>query len=175
VLLLLAIVLATTAAGAWALADRLFTSKPSITAEANLNGLTATIAAAGWIGMDHHNMGGGFQMPAQMMPGAPEGDRMRLGIPITLHNTESTEQWFNLPEEFTVSGGVANDPEPLHSDTIGRLARLGPGAAVNGVLYFDLIVPGPDDPPLVLHWARNGDTVDMVIPMMGDAPDPHGH
>ena len=57
-----------------------------------------------------------------------------------------------------------------------ELARLAPGSAVNGVLYFDLIVPGPEDPPLVLRWLRDADSVDIVIPMSGNAPaEPHGH
>jgi hypothetical protein len=176
-LVVLAVALIAMVGGSIVLADRLRESKPVTAPEVTLHGLRATISTAGWVPMDAHSMDqGGFQMPAQMMPGAPAGDQMRLGVPITLRNTDPGEQRFNLAEEFTIVGGVGREPVPLHSDTFGLLSRLAPGTAVNGVLYFDLTVPAPTDPPLVLRWARNGDKVDVPVPMFGPAtPDQHQH
>jgi hypothetical protein len=126
--------------------------------------------------MDSHNMDnqGGYQMPAQMMPGAPTGDDMRLGVPLTLVNTGDSVRQFNLGDEFLLGGGRNEEPRSLHSDTFGQLARLAPGSAVDGVLYFDTIVPGSDDPPLYLQWKRDGRTMLISIPMAGQAPQ-HNH
>lgn len=125
--------------------------------------------------MDSHDMDkqGGYQMPAQMMPGAPAGDDMRLGVPLTLVNTGKDMREFNLVAEFSLSGGVDDAPRPLHSDTFGPLPRLSPGSAVNGILYFDTIVPDGGDPPLYVQWKRDGTTIHLAIPMAG-APDHHG-
>jgi hypothetical protein len=119
---------------------------------------------------------GGFQMPAQMMPGAPAGDEMRLGIALTLRNTAEAVREFNLGEEFVLVGGVIDGAVRLHSDTFGLLRRLGPGSAVNGVLYFDTTVPAASAPALVLRWSRGGETFDLGIPIGGatHAPHPHG-
>jgi hypothetical protein len=128
--------------------------------------------------MDGHNMDnqGGYQMPAQMMPGAPVGDDMRFGVPLSLVNTSGDVRRFNLAEEFFLRGGRTEEPRALHSDTIGQLTRLGPGNGVDGVLYFDTVVPDAGDPPLYLEWRRDGDTTRLAIPLMaGGAPDHGGH
>jgi hypothetical protein len=139
-----------------------------------VGGITASTYDAGWVAMDHSmNDQGGYQMPAQMMPGAPEGDDMRLGVPLTLLNTGDESRQFILPEEFSLLGGRNDQPRLLHSDTLGQLSRLGPGSAVNGVLYFDTIVPGSGDAPLYLRWQRDGRTVRLAIRLGGDVPD-HG-
>jgi len=60
--------------------------------------------------------------------------------------------------------------------TRSRLTRLGPGSAVDGVIYFDTVVPGAGDPPLYLEWRRDGDTAQIAIPLLaGGAPDHGGH
>src|SRR5262245_15145797 len=62
---------------------------------ATLGGLTVRLGDAGWLSMDGHDMTnqqGGYQMPAQMMPGAPVGDDMRFGVPLTLVNTSDVVQ-----------------------------------------------------------------------------------
>lgn len=126
--------------------------------------------------MDSHaDNQGGYQMPAQMMPGAPVGDDMRFGVPLTLVNTSDDVREFNLAGEFFLSGGRLDTPRVPHSDTFGKLTRLSPGSAVDGVIYFDTTVPGSTDPPLVLQWRRAGDAVALAIPMLaGKAPE-HGH
>jgi hypothetical protein len=127
--------------------------------------------------MDGHNMDnqGGYQMPAQMMPGAPVGDDMRFRVPLTLVNTSGQPRQFILANEFFLRGGRLDRPRTLHSDTFGRLNRLGPGSAVDGVLYFDTVVPDSNDPPLYLEWRRDGGSTALAIPLMaGGAPD-HGH
>jgi hypothetical protein len=127
--------------------------------------------------MDGHDMNsqGGYQMPAQMMPGAPVGDDMRLGVPLTLVNTSEDARQFNLLDEFFLAGGRNKAARPLHSDTFGQLARLAPGSAVDGVLYFDTEVPSPSDPPLYLGWRRDGAEARIAVPLMGDRPDHEQH
>jgi hypothetical protein len=126
--------------------------------------------------MDGHNMDnqGGYQMPAQMMPGAPAGDDMRFGIPLSLVNTSGEVRQFTLAEEFFLAGGRNDTPRALHSDTFGRLSRLGAGSAVDGVLYFDTVVPAAGDPPLLLEWRRDGDTTRMAIPLLANGNSNHG-
>jgi hypothetical protein len=176
-LIVLGVALAAIVAGSIALGAQLRSSRPPAPAQAGLHGLLATLSTAGWVPMEAHTMdqGGGFQMPAQMMPGAPVGDQMRLGIPLTLLNTDGGEQRFDLAAEFFLVGGASAQPVALHSDTFGELSRLAPGSAVNGVLYFDLVVPAPTDPPLKLRWVREADAVEIPVPMTGSAPAPHEH
>ncbi|GAA2357498.1 hypothetical protein MTQ13_22185 [Streptomyces sp. XM4011] len=147
---------------------------------ATLHGITATPGEAGWAPMEHHQMdgadNGGFRMPAQMMPGAPEDDMTRLGIPITLVNDGDDTRWFSPAEEFTLAGGAGDAPVTLHSDTIGELPRLAPHSAVRGVLYFDIEPPAEDDPPLYLRWDRDGAGKELTVTLPGEAPPPgHGH
>lgn len=141
-----------------------------------VGGLSLRLHEAGWLSMDGHNMDnqGGYQMPAQMMPGAPAGDDMRFGVPLTLMNTSGDLRRFSPVEEFFLRGGRTDEPRALHSDTFGRLGRLSPGSAVDGVLYFDTVVPGAGDPPLYLEWRRDGDTTRLAIPLMAGGTNPHG-
>jgi hypothetical protein len=139
---------------------------------ATLDGLTLDLRGAEWVPMEH--LDPSFQMPGQMMPGAPEGDEVRLGVRVTLSNTDATTREFNPVDEFALVGGVRSEPAELSADTIGTLPRLGPHAAVDGTLYFDVEVPGDQDPPLQLRWSRAGDVVLLSLPNPGGAPE-HGH
>lgn len=143
---------------------------------ATLGGLTTDIRYAGWVDFDMgHVMDGqgGFMMPDAMMPGAPRGDEVRLGIAVTLSNTNSRTEEFNPLEEFTMSGGQLDAPAAPVADTIGDLSRLGPGTAIDGLLYFDLAPPGPDDPPLHLRWSRGGNAVQIAVPFTDGNVPPH--
>lgn len=150
------------------------TSFPST---ATLGGLSVRLHDAGWLGMDSHSTDnqGGYQMPAQMMPGAPVGDDMRLGVPLTLVNTTGRVAQFDLAKEFTLGGGVTDEPRPLHSDTFGALPRLTPGNAVDGVLYFDTKVPDPSRPQMYLIWTRAGGEVRLAVSLPGGSPDHDEH
>lgn len=150
-------------------------SRPAATAR--LGGLDAAPGPAGWAAMTHHEMDGqsGYQMPSAMMPGAPEGDDMRLGIPITLTNSGDEPQRFDLVREFSLAGGEKGDVRKLHSDTLGQLPRLNAGSAVRGVLYFDVDPPGAGDPPFLLTWTRDGDSRRMTVRMPGGTPEGHQH
>jgi len=156
-------------AGAVLTARRQADARDTLSSTATVDGLTAKLDRAGWVFMDdgHHDDQGGYQMPAQMMPGAPTGDNRRFGVPLTLVNTDDEVREFSLSTEFLLRGGPQDLPRPLHSDTFGRLVRLTPGSAVDGVLYYDTVVPGPSDPPLYLQWKRAGKTVSLGIPLLG--------
>ena len=174
----MAVALVLAATGLWLLATGPNGPERGLPTTAGVDGLAIDLRDAGWVPMDAHAMDsqGGYQMPAQMMPGAPAGDEMRLGIAVTLQNTDVEVREFNLGEEFVLVGGVIDGSVRLHSDTFGLLRRLGPGSAVNGVLYFDTIVPAAGDPALTLRWSRSGKTFDLGIPLgdAGPAPHPHG-
>jgi hypothetical protein len=174
-IILLAFALVSTGAGTWLAVDRL--RPESSSSDASLDGLAVQLGQAGWVSMDAHTMdsSGGFQMPAQMMPGAPVGDDMRLGIPLTLVNTSANARRFNLAEEFSLVGGAITTPVRPHSDTFGLLGRLNASNAVNGVLYFDTLVPTSEDPPLALRWSRGGTSVDIALRWVGAAPPTHTH
>lgn len=144
-------------------------------ATATLGGITTEVREAGWVPLDHvHDGEGGFLMPDEMMPGAPTGEQVRLGVTLTLSNTDSGTHRFSIAEEFAVTGGVVTEPQPVRADNIGVLPRLAPGAAVDGTIYFDIEVPGEDDPPLYLQWTRDGDTTRIAVPLDEDAPE-HEH
>jgi hypothetical protein len=174
---LIGFVLLCTAAGVWLVVARFVATPPVPGMTATVDGLAVDVHEAGWVPMDAHTMDSqsGFQMPAQMMPGAPAGDDMRLGIALTLLNTEHRVVEFNLVDEFVLVGGTIDGAVRLHSDTFGLLGRLTPGSAVNGVLYFDTVVPSPTDPPLVLRWVRDGQTTDLGVRLGEANPAPHPH
>ncbi|MPZ26269.1 MAG: hypothetical protein GEV12_07395 [Micromonosporaceae bacterium] len=146
---------------------------------ATLAGLTVEVEDSEWATLNHvMNDQGGYLMPDQMMPGAPTGDEVRLGVMVTLTNTRSGTEPFSLVDEFTVTGGRSGDPLPLTADTIGDLSRLGPGSAVQGTLYFDVSVPqqgDPELPPLYLRWTRGGDAVRIPVQLPGEAPEHQDH
>src|SRR5688572_20004591 len=102
VVVAVAIILAVVGTGLYA---RRQTAVP-MASTASLGGLTVRLRDAGWLSMDGMNhQQDGYQMPAQMMPGAPEGDDMRFGVPLTLVNTSSEVRQFNLANEFSLRGG----------------------------------------------------------------------
>lgn len=146
---------------------------------ATLDGIMVAVTDSEWQALDHViNDQGGYQMPGQMMPDAPEGGEVRLGIMVTLTNTRSGTESFSLVEDFSVTGGRSEDPLPLTADTIGALSRLGPGSAVQGTLYFDVAVPqegGAELPPLYLRWTRGGDAVRIPVQLPGEAPEHPNH
>lgn len=170
---------------------------------ATIDGLTATPHQASWMSMDHAMSGsqpggmggmgggealqngqddqqgqngqGGYQMPAQMMPGAPADGELRLGVPVTLANESEKVREFDLVKEFSLAGGPGDDTSRLNSDTFGGLARLNPGSAVDGVLYFDVKSPVPGDPPLYLKWTRGGSQDRLAVRIAAGQPaHPHG-
>jgi hypothetical protein len=141
---------------------------------ATLGGLTAQVRRAGWVPLEAHSMDqqGGYAMPAQMMPGAPAHEDMRLGVQLTFVNTDSQPVRFDVGDEFRIIGGAERAPREMHSDTLGNLSRLAPGAAVDGTLYFDIKVPSGADAPLRLEWTRDDDTIRIPVPL-NSTPTPH--
>lgn len=155
---------------------------PPITEEATVSqdGLALAVEETEWAEMTAVEDGeGGFVMPNSMMPDAPTGDQVRLGIGFTLTNPGSGTEPFDLLGEFTMSGGLEPEPLPLTADTVGHLNRLGPGTAVAGTLYFDIQVPDQTDPQLpqlYLEWSRGGSSVRIPVQLPGtEVPEPHQH
>src|SRR5687767_12890403 len=72
----LAVAVLSAGAGAVLTVRRQVDARSAMSSTASVDGLTATLNRAGWLFMDdgHHDTQGGYQMPAQMMPGAPTGD-----------------------------------------------------------------------------------------------------
>jgi hypothetical protein len=175
VLVVLAVV--TTVLGTALWRERQAAADDRPTATAGLGGLDAVPGPAGWAAMANHDMDGPsrYQMPSSMMPGAPEGDDMRLGIPLTLTNSTDSVRQFDLTREFSLRGGKGGKSRKLHSHTLGELPRLNAGSAVRGVLYFDVEPPGAGDPPLYLVWKRDGDSRRMTVRMPGRTPEKHQH
>jgi hypothetical protein len=169
-----------TAASAPALGRLWFTDSTIIAAGqvASMDGVTVQVNRTEWAPMDHlEDTSGGFAQPAQMMPGAPGEDEVRLGVKVTLMNTQSRTHEFSLPEEFTMTGGLESEPLGLSADTVGPIGRLGPGFALNAVLYFDVRVPeaGGEMPPLYLNWTRGGDAIQIQVPLPGGEAPAHDH
>ncbi|MFE2727639.1 hypothetical protein [Kitasatospora sp. NPDC059327] len=150
--------------------------RPAVSAA--LGGLDVTAGDARWAAMDAHTMdgpqGGGYQMPAQMMPGAPEDGTMRLGITLTVADRGAEARLLDLGREFTLTGGGVDVALTPHSDTFGPMPRLGPGSAVRGTLYFDLKAPDPGAPPLYLLWNRDGKQRRLIVQLPDSAPE-HEH
>lgn len=143
---------------------------------ATVDGVAVDVRQTNWAPLDHvMNDAGGFLMPSQMMPGAPTGGEVRLGVNVTLRNTTSGTQEFHLFEDFTLLAGRDSEPIPLAADTIGEVGRVAPGSAVNGILYFDVLVPDDELPPLYLRWTRGDDTVLIPVPEPGEEAPGHVH
>jgi len=146
---------------------------------ATLDGMSIEIRKTEWAVLNHVDNGqGGYLMPDQMMPGAPTGNEVRLGLGVTLTNTRADTQGFSLVDEFWISGGLEPEPKPLSADTIGDLSRLGPGTALQGTLYFDVEVPDGEDPtipPLYLEWDRGGNAIRIPVQLPGEVPEHSGH
>ncbi|HEY8453356.1 MAG: hypothetical protein FWJ70_12215 [Micromonosporaceae bacterium] len=139
---------------------------------ATVDGVAVDVRQSNWAPLDHvMDDAGGFLMPSQMMPGAPSGGEVRLGVSVTLRNTTSRTQEFSLVDDFTLLAGRDSEPLPLAADTVGEINRIGPGTAINGILYFDVLVPDDGElPPLYLRWTRGDDTVLIPVPVPGEAP-----
>ena len=146
---------------------------------ATLDGLSVQVGSSEWAVMSMVDNGqGGYLMPDQMMPGAPTGGEVRLGVSVTMLNTRSSTLPISLVDEFMVSGGLEPEPKQLSADTVGELHRLAPGSALQGTLYFDVAVPEEADatlPPLYLHWTRGGDTIRIPVQLPGEVPEHQGH
>ncbi|HLV58109.1 MAG TPA: hypothetical protein VKY81_04460 [Natronosporangium sp.] len=139
---------------------------------ATVDGVAVDVRQTNWAPLDHvMDDAGGFLMPSQMMPGAPTGGQVRLGVTVTLRNTTSGTRELRLVEDFALVAGPDSEPVPLAADTIGGIGRIGPGTALNGILYFDVPVPADGElPPLYLRWTRGDDTVLIPVPVPGEAP-----
>lgn len=142
---------------------------------ATMDGVTVDVTASEWAPMDHLE-DGGFVMPSQMMPGAPDNGEARLGVRVTFSNPTSGARNLSLADDFEITGDALAEPVPLSADTVGEVSRLVPTSALNAVLYFDLALP-EDEPPssLYLKWTSGRDTVLIPVPLPGGDVPVHQH
>lgn len=182
--LILVAALVVTVLGAGELAAMLRArSAPLATDTISLGGLTIQIDSVTWVPFDtgdptilDPSTAGGYQMPAQMMPGMPADGQGRLNIQVTLSDPGGSARTLNTAGEFRLGGGGKGDAGwKLQGDTFGGLKRVNPGNAVDGKLFFDLQPPTKQDPPLYLRWRRGGDTARLLLVPGGTAATHHHH
>jgi hypothetical protein len=132
---------------------------------ARVGGLTASVGAVGWLGMDHDmsTTASGYQMPPAMMPGMPASGDDRLSVAVTLVNTGADTVTFHPVTEFTLHAGPAATKVAVYGGTFGELPRLGPGAAITGTLFFDL-PPTSLGSAAWLDWSRQGGAARLSVP-----------
>jgi hypothetical protein len=145
-------------------------------ATASLNGLTATVSRAVWIGMDMPTETSGYQMPAGMMPGMPADGYQRLSVTVGVVNTGGGTRQVHVADEFTLRSADGKSWKAV-VNTFGELPRLGPDNGVTGELYFD--VPQADAETLSqarlwIEWNYEGGKRALEIPPVGGGPA-HGH
>lgn len=161
-------------------------------------GLTLKVESAQWVNMDTEGMDQGFQMPQQMMPGAPSHDQQRLAVAVTISNGGGGDMQFSHTE-FSVQG-PDGQVSPLVADDLGGVAdpggaldglpaddglsgvaddlgstHLGPGLGLSGSLSFDLPATSASqvDKGLFLLWSRAGKVV--RVPVTIGAAAAHDH
>jgi hypothetical protein len=94
----------------------------------SVGGLTLRIQSAQWVQMEHGSQDG-FQMPAQMMPGAPSHDQQRLVLAVTISNRGDRAMQFRH-DEFSLQ---APDGQvvPMVADDLG--GETDPSDAFDGL------------------------------------------
>jgi hypothetical protein len=167
-----AVLIAAVGVGVLALMLRERTIAPA--EEVTLGGLSLRVVRASWEqGEDEGQPAQGFQMPPQMMPGAPAPGDQRLKMDVALANRSRNPKTLDA-EEFRIQipGGAS---WPVKVDSIGT-KLLNPGLGLDGALHFDL--PLSKIPKgiqaLNLLWERGGHGVRIAVPV-GDAPPSGGH
>lgn len=162
--------------------SRILTTVPG--QDAQVGGLTFRVENFEWVAHDHNgddptqnqtsNGGGdnpnpagqGFQMPASMMPGAPEAGNQRLQVQFTLQNLTKRPYSYG-PQEFRLVAANGDSWAPQPNEAF-RPGKLGPGQALDAALFFDVAETSAN---LALVLERNGERVQVFI---GD-PGSHPH
>lgn len=141
---------------------------------ASLDSLTTQVSSADWLSMDHDMSAPGYQMPAQMMPGAPEKGQMRLSVRLSVVNSSADTRPIQPTKEFTLHSGK-DGKWSAQKGTFGDLPRLAPGNAVDGVLFFDLPPDGLASGPTWIEWTRGDTSTRLAIPLNGAVPEHSQH
>lgn len=158
-------------------------------------GMTLQVRSAQWVDMDH-NSSDGFQMPQQMMPGAPSPNEQRLALEVAVSNhsrsvTQLSHSEFSIQSSdgqvwplvaddlggaSEASDGAFDGLPPDTEDSASAVAaagatRLGPGLAVNGSLSFDLPAASvaQTGKGLILLWSHAGEVARVPV-TVGAAP-----
>jgi hypothetical protein len=93
-----------------------------------VGGLTLRVQSAQWIQMEHGSQDG-FQMPAQMMPGAPDHDQQRLVLAVTISNRGDRATQFRH-DEFALQA-PGGQVVPMVADDMG--GEVDPADAFEGL------------------------------------------
>jgi hypothetical protein len=143
-------------------------------------GLTLQVQSAQWVDMEHSGQNG-FQMPPQMMPGAPSPGQERLAVEVALSNRSGGDTQF-LGTEFSIQG-LDGHVWPLVADDLDNAAHdsgaadaldgthVGPGLGVTGTLSFDMPSASASQAKegLFLLWSHAGKVARVPV-TVGEAP-----
>jgi hypothetical protein len=126
----------------------------ALSTAASAGGLTLKVESAQWAELEHDHQQG-FQMPAQMTPGAPAPGQQRLAVEVAILNRSDQTKLFSA-DELGLQGPDGK-VSPLAADNLGG-QRLGPGLGINASLTFDLpeAVAAQAAPELFLVWSHAG-------------------
>lgn len=141
---------------------------------ATLNGLTASVQHASWVGMDMSGFMPGYQMPASMMPGMPEDGYHRFAVTVTIVNTGGGTRQFHADRDFSLRTAGDEKSWPAEATTFGPLPRLGADNGITGDIYFDLPESVLADFSAWIEWQNQDGRTALQIPLVGGEPS-HGH
>ncbi len=132
-----------------------------VAGSATAGGLTLEVQSAQWAELEHEHQDG-FQMPAQMTPGAPAPGQQRLALEVAMLNRSDTTKLFNA-DEFSLEG-PDGQARPLAADNLGG-QQLGPRLGINASLTFDLpqAIAGQTAPKLMLVWRHAGKVARLPV------------
>jgi len=124
-------------------------------------GIALSVQTMQWM-MNMGSSGGGYQMPASMMPGFQSVGEDRLRVEVNLSNVTTSTQPYSITD-FTISspgGKTWHIDSVAHSNT-PLSAHLAPGFGTNIDIYFD--VPAKQSKHLILKWSHGGTTVSIPV------------
>jgi hypothetical protein len=173
--MVVAVAVLSAAVGVWML-TLMLRERVAASNEISLGGLSLQVLGGTWQKAEDEGQQQeteGFQMPPQMMPGAPAPGDQRLEVRVALGNRGDSLEAVRA-EEFSILIPAVGS-WPVKVDSLG-IDRLRPGLAINGALQFDL--PSAKIPKdlqeVTLVWAREGGQVQVPV-RVGQAPADAGH
>lgn len=123
-------------------------------------GIALSVETMQW--MMNMKPGGGYQMPASMMPGFQAVGDDRLRVEVNLSNVTTSTQPYSI-FDFTISspGGKTWHIDSVEHSNTPMSAHLAPGFGTNIDIYFD--IPAKQSKHLILKWSHGGTTVSIPV------------